>query len=104
MTWKHRTEQEQAREVEAWRRTNQTAYAFAKANGYSKQSLRRWAEQYDKRTSRLPAIEFARVDVVREVPAELVVEVGGARVRVQRGFDAELLRNVVETLGTRRSS
>lgn len=46
--------------------------------------------------------------VVRAVPAlepaasPIVVEVGGARVAVQRGFDADALRAVLAVLGETR--
>jgi hypothetical protein len=36
-----------------------------------------------------------------ETESELVVEVGGARMRVRRGFDATLLRGVVSALSER---
>ena len=48
---------------------------------------------------------FVRLEVAAQPPsAELVVEVGGARVHVGRGFDPGLLREVVAALASERSS
>jgi len=47
-----------------------------------------------------PAPGFVRLQVERPEPrhGELVVEIGAARVRVARGFDPSLLRDVVAAL------
>lgn len=80
-------------EVEAWRASGASAGAFAKVRGYSASSLIRWGE-------RTPTQSFLRLEVVPAAkgPSGFVVAVGRAEVRVERGFDAELLRSVVEAL------
>jgi hypothetical protein len=97
---KTRTKDERRREVQAWRASGETAHVYAARRGYSTTSLHRWCA--DERASAEPA--FVRVEVVpndvRDAP-ELVVEVGDARVRVARGFDAEHLRAVVGALSPR---
>jgi hypothetical protein len=48
------------------------------------------------------APQFARlIPVARTAPTSLVVRVGSAAIRVDQGFDAELLRAVVSALSTR---
>ncbi|MFO0615277.1 MAG: hypothetical protein U0414_21975 [Polyangiaceae bacterium] len=83
------------REVEAWRASGTSAAAFAKGRGYSASSLIRWGE-------RTPRQSFLRLEVVPSakvaVASTLVVDVGGAQIRVERGFDPELLRSVVGAL------
>ena len=49
-------------------------------------------------TSRPSAVEPVSADVQSEVE----IEVGGARILVRRGFDAELLRQVAAALGNAR--
>ena len=97
---KRRRVEEQRREVEAWRASGLTAAAFAARRGFSPKSLFRWAETTDALAVSKPA-EFVRLEIApRTVPTGLVVEVGAARVRVGRGFDADLLREVVAALAS----
>ena len=42
--------------------------------------------------------EHGFIELVRETPCKLWVEAGQCRIRVERGFDAELLRQVAEAL------
>jgi len=64
----------------------------------STQSLRRWSWELGDAVSGPPA-KFLRLQVApRSEPSGLTVEVGRARVRLEQGFDAELLRSVVEAL------
>jgi hypothetical protein len=64
----------------------------------SEESLRRWRKEAEGRSSP-PGPAFVRVEVARR-PEEhgLTLEVGPARLRVEPGFDAGLLREVVEAL------
>ncbi len=95
------TEHERRREVTGWRASGQSHKAYARARGYSAASLARWAGDVSGLTT--PA--FVRLEVAAQPPsAELVVEVGGARVHVGRGFDPGLLREVVAALASERSS
>lgn len=87
-------------EVESWRASGKSADAFAKGQGYSASSLRRWAALIPPTGSRSPG--FVQLQVIEAASSaaasDLVVTVGRAEIRVGRGFDAELLRRVVETL------
>lgn len=97
MTW-IQTDRERAREVAGWQASFKSATAYAAERGYSPQSLRRWAKQQSSAGGSSSAVGFVRLEVVTNAPSELTVEVGGASVRVTRGFDPELLRSVVEAL------
>lgn len=83
--------------VRAWRASGEGATGFAEGKGFAPSTLRYWAS----RLKRMPA---AAPRVVQLVPragvgsADLVLEVGPARVRVARGFDQELLAEVVSAL------
>lgn len=70
-----------------------SARVYAAQRGYSRASLTKWAAE-----ARTGEPTFVRVEVVPRVAPELVVEIGGARVRVAAGFDASLLRDVVAAL------
>jgi hypothetical protein len=64
----------------------------------STQALRRWRWEVGDAVSGAPA-KFLRLQVApRSEHSGLTVEVGRARVRLEQGFDAELLRSVVEAL------
>jgi hypothetical protein len=92
---------EQEREVQAWRASGLTAEAFCARRGFSAQSLFRWAAA--KRSVALTRpTEFVRLEVAAtSMAAGVVIELGAARIRVDRGFDAQLLRDVVAALTTR---
>ena len=94
---RQRTAVEWRREVEGWRASGASAMVYARSRGYSASSLMRWAQC-------TPSSGFARLEVVPTAEARevhLAVEVGGATIRVERGFDAELLRSVVDALASR---
>jgi len=90
-----RTTEERRRIVEHWQRSGLSAAAFARANGLAVSTLDRWRAMVAK--SPAPNVSFVRLEVARPV-APLVVEVGGARIRLERGFDAGLLREVLAAL------
>jgi len=84
-------------EVQAWRASGQSGASFARSRGYSPASLYRWAKAAD--ADAFASVGFVRLEVAHAAPsAELVVEVGAARVRVIDGFDPRLLRAVVDAL------
>jgi transposase len=91
---------EWAARIEQWRRSGKSAAEFAEASGWNARTLSWWAWRLkSKRRSR--AVGF--VELVAEKPAAatptLEIEIGASvRVRVKRGFDAELLRAVVDAL------
>ena len=85
--------------VAAWRATGLPAVRFAPSQGYSTSTLLRWAHRLKDRPQPRGAEGPAFVPVVRASAPELLVEVGGARVRVTHGFDPELLASVVRAIG-----
>ena len=94
-----RTTAERRAEVAGWRASGRSASAYAKAHGLAQTTLARWAREVDS-APEPSAPPFLRVEVTAtEATGELFVEVGAARVRVQRGFDPTLLAAVVAALG-----
>jgi transposase-like protein len=96
-----RTRSERAEIVRAYRASKQTAYRFSQDQGVSASSLARWIAEVKEQGDERAGVDFVRLEVARAEPRDhLVVEVGGARVQVERGFDAKLLRAVVDALGS----
>jgi hypothetical protein len=89
---RHRTKEERARVVQAWRASGESAYGFAQRSGVALNSLKRWAAA----TPEEP--RFLRLEVAKPVTRPIAVEVGAARVVVEQGFEPALLRAVVEAL------
>ena len=89
---RHRTKEERARVVQAWHASGESAFRFAKANGVALNSLKRWASAMPE------AQRFLRLEVAAPATTSISVQVGTARVVVERGFDRVLLRAVVEAL------
>ena len=89
---RHRTKEERARIVQAWRASGESGYRFAGTHGVALNSLKRWA-------SAIPAEHrFVRLEIAAPAAATIAVQVGAARVVVESGFDHALLRSVVEAL------
>lgn len=89
--------------MRAWRASGVSAAKYSEEHGLSKGSLCRWAAEVDGRGSRVrpapePRTAFVRLEVAPRAVGGLVVEVGPAKVRVEPGFDAGLLREVVRAL------
>jgi hypothetical protein len=91
-----------AARVAAWRSSGQTAPAFCAGKEFSAGGLRYWSS----RLGREPGEDVRMARVVRALPmpepptaSPIAIEVGGARVAVQRGFDPEVLRAVLAVLG-----
>lgn len=102
--------------VEAWRKSGQTAAEFAADKPYKGTTLvwRAWqlrqrASSVTKRGRAKPlaakktAARIALAEVVRKgsdesASARVTVEVVGARIAVNRGFDPALLREIVQAL------
>jgi transposase-like protein len=89
---RHRTKEERARVVQAWRSSGESAFRFAKANGVALNSLKRWASTVPEEQ------RFVRLEIATPETTRIAVQVGGARVIVEKGFDRALLRAVVEAL------
>jgi hypothetical protein len=85
--------------VGAWRASGLTAEAFASGKAFSASTLRWWSS----RLGRVPSVPFLELVprpavAAAELPRDLVIEVGLARVRVAPGFDPTLLAAVVRAL------
>ena len=99
------TESKWATRVADWRASGQTAPAFCEGKDYTPGGLRYWSSRLAKagRAGRRKDVRLARV--VRAVrPAEaaetpILIEVGGTRLGVCRGFDPGALRAVLDVLG-----
>jgi len=100
---------EWSRRVGAWRGSGQSAREFAQQEGYSARTLQWWASTFRRGDgSRGPSPRDVRlVPVVVDREPEtgsrpLVVELrGGHRVELERGFDAELLGQLLSVLEAR---
>lgn len=91
---------EQAREVDGWGSSGQSAAEYASRRGYSVASLHRWSTVVRRKAGpgKAGTPRFVRLEVAATRVSALVVEVGAARILVERGFDAEHLRAVVAAL------
>jgi hypothetical protein len=89
--------------VREWRESGLAAEAFAEGKDFGASTLRS-AESQLKRERAAGKVEVAprflpvRVAAQPAVGPELVVEVGGARIRVGRGSDLALVGDVVRVL------
>jgi hypothetical protein len=89
--------------LEALARSGQTVREFARRHAVQEQRVRAWTKRFPKMMTSTPAFLPVRVRsesrAAELVPAGLEVRVrGGRSVRVEVGFDAELLRRVVAAL------
>jgi transposase-like protein len=95
------TAEERERLIAEVRSSGETARVVAERMGVCASSAYRWMKEVAgaAATGRGMPV-FARVVPGRVLPrSELAVEIGGATIRVEAGFDAELLRAVVAALG-----
>ena len=92
------------RVLEAWRRSERTAAAFAREHGLSATRLLRWRARLEP--SVVPVFHPVRlverprpnpIAPARPEPLELELR-GGRRIRVPAGFDAALLEALVRTV------
>lgn len=115
-----RTEAKWAERVREWRASGQTAEAFAEGRQFEPSTLRYWASRLKLPTAPTQApslappkaaVTMARVVRRRVATAapvgsaeasEVSIVIGAARITVGRGFDADLLRDVVTALGGAR--
>ena len=93
------TRTEWAKQVKAWRTSGLTAKAYAQREGLNAGTLRWWSSRLRDESSSPAFIEVALPEPV--APASIEVLVGQATLRVQRGFDPDLLRELVSALGAR---
>jgi hypothetical protein len=90
--------------VAALRASGETPAVFARRHGLHEVRVERWVARVGRKARSAASVRpvaFAPVRVTSAQPAGsgLEVVVGGAVVRVCHGFDGELLRRVVATLG-----
>lgn len=101
------TESKWTERVQQWKQSGQSASAFAEGKEFKASTLVWWGRRLRRgeHEGAEPSIPMARV-VTRPravaPSATLVIELHGARVMLQRGFDAELLTQVVRALGGAR--
>lgn len=86
--------------VRAWRESGESAEAFARGKGFAASTLRFWASRLRRPSEQPRVVQLVpkRAAVATKAASELVIEVGAARVRLARGFDPELLAEVVRAL------
>jgi len=102
------TETKWAERVREWRAGGKSAEEFAEGQGFKASTLRFWASQLRRKTPDkerplpAPALRLARVVVRPPADQSMEIAVGPARVVVRAGFDAVLLRQVVDALGGER--
>ena len=93
------------RTVAQWKKSGLTAEVFAEQQGLNVRSLQRWSSTLQRASARVDQTAFARVipiDSRANQPTEPasveVVLASGRVVRVGKGFDPGLLREVVTAL------
>ena len=82
--------------VAAWRRSGRTQTSFAAELGCSMKRLSMWKNRLDAAALVHAPVAFVEVKALK--PSSMVVEVAGCTIRVEPGFDAQLLRSVVGAL------
>jgi hypothetical protein len=104
------TEAKWAARVAAWRASGQCTAEFCEGKGYRANTLRYWSSRLGRMAGQgrspsegtLREVRIAKV-TPRAEPTEaespIVIEVGGVRVGVRRGFDRAALRDVLGLLG-----
>ena len=90
--------------VAALRASGETPAAFARRHGLHEVRVQRWVARVGRKARSATPVQpvgFAPVRITSAPPAVsgLEVVVGGAVVRVGRGFDGDLLRRLVAALG-----
>lgn len=109
MTASVSTEQLWRERVRGWREAGGSAEAYAKGRGFSGSALRMWGGRLSPRggtaSPRIVALVprgTAPATTSTAAGGELIIEVGGARIRVAAGFDRALLAEVIGALGSAR--
>ena len=99
--------------IRQWKESGKTAEEFAVGQPFKPSTLkwraselRRAGARQTKKRAVTGTIRMARViprdRVAEQASGGLVIEVSGARIALARGFDAELLAEVVRALGASR--
>ena len=101
-----RTEAKWAARVAAWRSSGLSAAEFCAGKDFQVSGLRCWASRLRQVESAATPrdVRIARVvapGAAAEAETPIVLEVAGVRIAVRRGFDREVLRDVIDTLASR---
>ena len=83
--------------VGQFERSSQTTREFALEHGLNPRTLTWWKSALRRETRK---VEFLDVTVTADTPS-FVLHLGGFKVEVPRGFDADDLRRLVVVLGAR---
>jgi hypothetical protein len=108
------TEERWAERVAGWRSSGQTSTEYCEGRGFTASGLRHWAYRLGKASgtkagalARRPPVRVVRMERIadRVSPAApsgvgLTIEIGAVRVVVPAGFDMEMVKNVLEAVGT----
>ena len=98
------TDAKWASRVAAWRASGLTAPQFCAGKDFKAGGLRYWASRL-KRTRPATARDVRIAKVVApgtiESDTPIILELGGVRVAVRRGFDRDVLQQVIDVLGGR---
>lgn len=106
------TEERWAERVAAWRASGLTSRAYCEGRAFTAGGLRHWAYRLRKAAvtktpslARRTSVRVVRVERVADrvslsapVGAALTIEIGGARMVVPAGFDAEIAKTLLEAL------
>ena len=94
--------------VDSWRRSGQSARIYATGREFTDSALHYWSRRLRELEGdgRRPVVRLAQVVTPPKPPTEtpIVVERGGFKVSLMRGFDREALETVVEVLSTREGA
>jgi hypothetical protein len=92
------TRENWARHIQGWRASGLLAKDYARRERLNVSTLRWWSSRLRHEGTTLPA--FVELAVNQPAPSDFIEVAIGERVRVhiRRGFDAELLRQVVAAL------
>jgi hypothetical protein len=107
------TEAKWSARVDAWRGSGLSARDFCEGKEYTASGLRYWSSrlgrvqeerkaQADAAPKEVRIARLVRTSVAAEAETPIVIEMGGARVGVRRGFDRGALRAILDVLGGTR--
>jgi hypothetical protein len=89
-------QEEKARQLEEWKQSGMTAWAYAKAKSLNPQTFNKWTQSGMKR-------QFVEIAVpIQERTRgkqEILIEKGEVKIHVPLGIGGEDLRTVIESLG-----
>lgn len=91
------SESKWAGHVAAWRGSGLSAAAFCTSRGLATSSLRYWARRLPD-VEPTPEVRLARVVTPGTAKEPILIEAHGVRIAVRRGFDRDVLRDVLAIL------